>query len=256
MPQTNLAANDLAYYGDRAQAILDRHDAPGASEAEIRAAVRDFLIETKLATAASVQMEQSPGEGSSGRVDLRTRDVIFEFKVRIGDRINPTEQNVRQLDDYLKAAIDGGRPQRFGILTDGKYWILRWPGMGVGQHATADRVHPRETLTTDCCCMSGCATRRRRWKHPRHPADGGRDPQPAGRRGRAFDLHLNALRRPLHRASRDHPTIAVKRELWRRLLAAALGQVVEEEPDLDRSLPASHVSLGRRWAGGAVRIWD
>ncbi len=38
----------------------------------------------------------------------------------------------------------------------------------------------------------------------------------------------------LYQASRDDPTIAVKRDLWRRLLAAALGQVIAEEPDLDR----------------------
>ena len=231
MPQTNLAANDLAYFGDRAQAILDRHDAPGASEAEIRAAVRDFLIETKLATAASVQMEQSPGEGSSGRVDLRTRDVIFEFKVRIGDRINPTEQNVRQLDDYLKAAIDGGRPQRFGILTDGKYWILRWPGMG----AVGTRAPNAFTLID-----ADYGLKLHEWLRDQSQVLEARGVSPTDKEirsrlgeGPRFEQHISALD-DLYQASRDDPTIALKRDLWRRLLAAALGQIVEEEPDLDR----------------------
>ena len=223
--------NDPATYGDGAQAILDRHDAPGASEAEIRAAVRDFLIETKLATAASIQMEQSPGEGSSGRVDLRTRDVIFEFKVRIGDRINPTEQNVKQLDDYLKAAIDGGRPQRFGILTDGKYWILRWPGMG----AVGTRAPNAFTLID-----ADYGLKLHEWLRDQSQALEARGVSPTDKEirsrlgeGPRFEQHISALD-DLYQASRDDPTIALKRDLWRRLLAAALGQIVEEEPDLDR----------------------
>ncbi len=230
MPPTNLAANDLAYYGDRAQAILDRHDAPGASEAEIRAAVRDFLIETKLATADSIQMEQSPGDGSSGRVDLRTRDVIFEFKVRIGNRIQPEAKHVQQLDDYLSAALVGGQQQRFGILTDGKYWILRWPGMG------SVNTQPPNAFTL---ASADHGLLLYEWLRDQAQALEAPDIPPTEDEirnrlgtGPRFDLHLNALR-DLYTEHRDHPTIAVKRELWRRLLAAALGQVVEEDPDLD-----------------------
>ena len=47
----------------------------------------------------------------------------------MGSSRTPTYR--QQLDNYLSAAsVAGGQPQRFGILTDGKYWILRWPGMG------------------------------------------------------------------------------------------------------------------------------
>ena len=51
--------------------------------------------------------------------------------------------------------------------------------------------------------------------------------------GVRFERHLADLNE-LYQANRDDPTIALKRDLWRSLLAAALGQVVEEEPDLDR----------------------
>ncbi len=51
--------------------------------------------------------------------------------------------------------------------------------------------------------------------------------------GVRFERHLAELEE-LYGANRDDPTIALKRDLWRSLLAAALGQVVEEEPDLDR----------------------
>ncbi|MYD54921.1 MAG: hypothetical protein F4W96_11545 [Chloroflexi bacterium] len=89
-----------------AQYILNRHNQAGVAEADIRAAVRDFLIETGLAEREAIDMEQSPASGWSGRVDLRTRDIIIEFKVRIGDQISPGEQHVTQLDDYLEAAVE------------------------------------------------------------------------------------------------------------------------------------------------------
>ena len=60
----------------------------------------------------------------------------------------------------------------------------------------------------------------------------------------------------MYQANRDDPTIALKRDLWRSLLAAALGQVVEEEPDLDE-LFVRHTYLsvvGR--AGGAGGVSD
>ncbi len=110
--------------------MLERHEKAGVAEAEIGVAVRDFLIGTGLAGASEIEMEQAPAAGAGGRTDLRTRDLIIEFKVRIGNRIQPDPAHVQQLDDYLAAAVAGGQPQRFGILTDGKYWILRWPGMG------------------------------------------------------------------------------------------------------------------------------
>ena len=50
--------------------------------------------------------------------------------------------------------------------------------------------------------------------------------------GPRYERQLKALRE-LYDAKRDDPTIAVKRDLWRSLLAAALGQVVEVDTDLD-----------------------
>ena len=43
-----------------AQYILNRHNQAGVAEADIRAAVRDFLIETGLAEREEIDMEQSP----------------------------------------------------------------------------------------------------------------------------------------------------------------------------------------------------
>lgn len=219
------------FCAERAQPILDRHNQAGVPEAEIRAAVRDFLIATELAPEAEIEMEQAPSESSTGRVDLRTRDVIIEFKVRIGDRIHPDPAHVRQLDAYLSAAVAGGQPQRFGILTDGKYWILRWPGMG------AVRTQPPNAFTLS---DANHGNHLYEWLRDQSQALEERGLTPTAEEvqkrlgeGPRFEQHIAALS-DLYQANRDDPTIALKRDLWRSLLAAALGQVVEQEPDLDR----------------------
>ena len=213
-----------------AQPILERHEA-AASEADIRSAVRDFLIHTGLAPESEIQQEEAPAPGESGRVDLRTRDVIFEFKRSIGNGIVPHTDYVTQLDDYLKSAVDGGQPQRFGILTDGKYWVLRWPGMGAVSTTSPNAF----TLAN-----AELGARLYDWLRDQSQALEERGVAPSEEavrsrlgEGPRFESHIAALTE-LYQANRDDPTIALKRDLWRSLLAAALGQVVEEEPDLDR----------------------
>ena len=113
-----------------ARQIVERHNSAG-SEADIRAAVRSFLQVTRLARASELQAEASPGAGA-GRVDLKTPDLLIEFKRRIGSAggLNPNPAYVEQLDGYLRTSQETGQPQRLGVLTDGKYWLLRWPGAG------------------------------------------------------------------------------------------------------------------------------
>ena len=213
-----------------ARPILERHES-AASEADIRSAVRDFLIRTGLAPESEIQQEEAPAPGESGRVDLRTRDVIIEFKRSIGNGITPDAGYVTQLDDYLSAAVAGGQPQRFGILTDGKHWVLRWPGMG-----------PVSTTAPNAFTLANAelGTRLYDWLRDQSQALEARGVAPSEEEvrnrlgeGPRFESHIQALTE-LYEANRDDPTIALKRDLWRSLLAAALGQVVEEEPDLDR----------------------
>ena len=112
--------------------ILRRHNI-GEPEANITTAVRDFLDRNPPGGVKpdEIEEENPPAEGSRRAVDLTALDTFIEFKRRIGTAggFNPDPKNVDQLDDYLAQSQKQGRV-RMGILTDGKYWLLRWPGAG------------------------------------------------------------------------------------------------------------------------------
>ena len=91
----------------------------------------DFLILTGLARSEEIIEENPPSDSSRRAVDLTALDTFIEFKRRIGTAPGgePDPENVLQLDDYLEQSEKQGRV-RMGILTDGKRWLLRWPGAG------------------------------------------------------------------------------------------------------------------------------
>ena len=223
---------------EAAAAVLERHDL-GQAEDNIRAAVRDFLITVELAARDEILLEAPDGDG--GRCDLCTSDVIFEFKRHIGTArgLQPDQDYVDQLDRYLASARDSGLPQRVGVLTDGRNWIARWPGM---TRLRTDAQYAHELKSPDGWLDLY------RWLSEVSQALEARDipasDEEVRRRlgpGPRFDQHIGELR-ALYEANREHETIRVKRELWRRLLSAALGVAVEEEPDLD-SLFLKHTYL-------------
>ena len=125
----HLDVDDPKYRHGAAQVLL-RHDSFQA-EANITSAVRDFLILTDLARSEEIVEENPPSDGSRRAVDLTALDTFIEFKRRIGTAAGgePDPVNVRQLDEYLAQSAEQGRV-RMGVLTDGKRWLLRWPGAG------------------------------------------------------------------------------------------------------------------------------
>ena len=125
----HLNPNDPRYKQAAAEILL-RHD-KGEPEANITTAVRNFLTVTGLVKHEQIVEENPPAEGSRRTVDLAALDTFIEFKRRIGTTggFNPDPKNVDQIDDYLAQSQKHGRV-RMGILTDGKYYLLRCPGVG------------------------------------------------------------------------------------------------------------------------------
>ena len=118
--------HDDAQCREIAAELLRRHGEL-QEEANITSGIREFLVQTGLVESSEIREEISPAEGSRNAVDLAALDTFIEVKRRIGNGIVPDGAHVGQLDDYLEAAMEASKGVRIGILTDGKYWVLRWP---------------------------------------------------------------------------------------------------------------------------------
>ena len=210
--------------------ILRQHGV-NAAEANITSAVRDFLIATRLASADEIVEENPPAEQSRSAVDLTALDTFIESKKRIGTGkgLDPHPDYVEQLDDYLAQSEQKGRV-RIGILTDGKHWLLRWPGMGEVKTTapygfvleSEDKWNLLHEWLRDQAIMALeniSPTRDDIEKHfginsPRYRQD--------------IDT-LTAF----YQQARDNESIAVKRRLWQDLLRTALGEIAQNDTAMD-----------------------
>ena len=216
---TQLDMDDPKYPAAAAE-ILRRHD-KDEHETNITTAVRDFLLLTGLARAEEIVEENPPSGGSRRAVDLAALDIFIEFKRRIGTNagFDPDPVNVQQLDDYLELSKSKGRGVRTGILTDGKYWLLRWPEAGPVQTSrpygfvleSSDQWNllrewlrdsvlvSLESITADSCNV-------KKYLGPGSPT---------------YQRDIDVLART-YAQSAQYETVKVKRRLWENLLRAAL----------------------------------
>ena len=218
-------------YAAGAAEILRRHDNAEA-EANITSAVRDFLILTGLAKNDEIDEENPPSDTSRSAVDLTALDTFVEMKRRIGTTggLDPNPIYVQQLDDYLTQSRTAGKGVRTGILTNGKHWLLRWPGAG-----PAKTVKPYAFTLQDAqgwlllyewlrdeslVSLEGIA------------ADRANIEKHLGPNSPLYERDIAALR-GLFDDTSHHETIKVKRQLWFDLLRAALGEVARSTEELD-----------------------
>ena len=219
--ETHIDLNDIRYR-DAAAEILSRHDALQA-EANITSAVRDFLIRTGLARSGEIVEENPPSDTSRRAVDLTALDTFIEFKRRIGTTSSgePDPQNVNQLDDYLADSAAHGRI-RMGVLTDGKRWVLRWPGAGSVQmiRPYAFTLENPESWFSlyewlrDTALVSLENISPDRQSIADH----------FGPESPSYQRDIAALK-ALYQENAGLETIRVKRQLWYDLLRTALGEV-------------------------------
>ena len=227
---TQLNPND-PQYPLAAAAILDRHNG-NENETNITSAIRDFLTDTGLAQRDRIVEENPPSQGSRRAVDLTALDTFIEVKRRLGTvgGFNPNPEYVQQLDDYLAESQQSGKGVRMGVLTDGKYWLLRWPGAGAVRTAPpnafvledADGWLPLYEWLRDKALT---------------PLD---DLPPAhdtvqehfGPASPLYQRDIDGLRR-LYRANAHAETVKLKRRLWHDLLRTALGEIAHDDAQMD-----------------------
>ena len=218
-------------YRDAALAILRRHG-NNEVEANIASAVRDFFILTGLANADEIVEENPPTNESRRAVDLTALDTFVEFKRRIGTAggFNPDPSNVAQLDEYLELSKLAGKGVRTGILTDGKYWLLRWPDAGPVRTERPygfvlddpDQWVPLFEWLRDTALLS----------LDNIPADRITIERILGPASPTYQRDIDTLT-ALYRGAAGYETVRVKRRLWEDLLRAALGEVAGTAAALD-----------------------
>ena len=226
----HLDTNDPVY-ARAAQAILNRHD-NGEPEANITTAVRDFLIETRLVQAQEIIEENPPTDDSRRAVDLIALDTFIEFKRRIGTAggFDPNPAYVQQLDDYLELSKSAGKGVRTGILTDGKHWLLRWPGAGPVNTVppygfvleSPDGWLPLYEWLRDSALFALDSI----------PADRAGVEQRLGPGSATYRRDIDTLA-ALYVNAAGYETVQVKRRLWFDLLRAALGEIAHDQTALD-----------------------
>ena len=228
----NTAVPDADSLVAAAGRLLDHHrrsvatgEAIRSTESDIRAAIRDLFAVSELARREDMTLE-------SDRTDLRTGQVILEVKRRILKGVAPDPKHIEQLDGYLDDARSKGRPERLGILTDGKHWALR-PSSETGTAFNAAVVRTF-TLRTE-----HDADDWEQWLRDRIDVHAGalRAPTPESV-GHSFGTGLAAVNdvaelRRLYDGHASDPTVGVKRALWEDLLGSALGEVVSKTSDRD-----------------------
>lgn len=212
-------------FSDVVRLIIDRHE-QNATEADIRAAVGQFLVFTGLASEEDLQRERE-------RIDLQSSNLVIETKRRIGAKsgFTPNPLYIEQLDRYMLESVEAGMPPRLGILTDGRYWLIRIPGMkdtithppyGFVLNNIDEGLLLYEWLRDELIVF-------------RRPLFTPSESEVRYRLGGGlhFERDMTTLSW-LYEIHKNDPSLQIKRDLWKDLLAAALGEVVEEDSGLDQ----------------------
>ena len=231
---THLDIDDPRYRQAAAE-LLRRHNLYEA-EANITSAIRDFLLISGLVQPNQIHEEHAPASGSPQAVDVVALDTFIEVKRRIGTTggLDPNPAYVDQLDIYLEQSHAHGDPGRMGILTDGKYWLLRWAGAGpvrpVAPYAFVledpDRWFTLYEWLRDKALVSFEGEIPTREKIKNH----------YGVESPVWESEIGVLRALRHDALQSadsSQTVTVKQDLWQALLETALGELTSSEEDLD-----------------------
>ena len=228
-------------YRNAAAEILRRHD-NGEPEANITSVVRDFLIVTGLTRSEEMVEENPPSDSSRRAVDLTALDTFIEFKRRIGTASGgaPNPRYVEQLDDYLAQSAKQGRV-RMGVLTDGKRWLLRWPGAGevrLARPYAFTLEEPNQWITLYEWLRESALVSLESVSPDREGITGHFGPGSP-----SYQRDIAALK-TLYEENAELETIRVKRRLWYDLLRTALGEIAYTTEGMSEEAQARLSAVG------------
>jgi len=200
----------------------------GRTEADIQSDVRKFLLDAPLDIEQSelidVSLEAQAGGGR--RIDVEVGCAAIEVKKSLASQ-KVFDDAVGQLAGYVQQRTEERGQRYVGVLTDGQTWVLF-------------HLQPNGTLAeVSRLALSGAddAGRLASWLEIVLATTDKIAPTPKeiirrlGADSPATKLDLAGLR-ALYESCRKDPEVQLKRELWARLLLAALGTNFENSDEL------------------------
>jgi hypothetical protein len=199
----------------------------GQTEAEIQSDIRAVLLDDRL------QLEdedvrvllETPVQGGR-RIDIEAGSTVIEVKKDLGnERVRKRAQE--QLAGYLASRTEETGLRYVGVLTDGAVWelhhLIREESQVVNELRLTGAAEDPDALLV--------------WLEGVMATAVGIKPTPKeirrrlGAEGPSFALDFADLKE-IYSQNRKEPEIALKRELWSRLLASALGTHFPDTDDL------------------------
>jgi hypothetical protein len=202
--------------------------AVGRTEADVQSDVRAFLLNAPLDLGGSdlVDVALEAQAGSGRRIDVEAGCAAIEVKKSLS---SPTvlAAATEQLAGYVTQRSDELGQRYVGVLTDGQRWMLHHalPDGALALIDTFELSGDEDADGLAAWLEIVLATTDRIVPVPREIL------ARLGAGSPAFELDLADLR-ALYAAVRDDPEVKLKRELWARLLVAALGTSFEATDDL------------------------
>lgn len=199
----------------------------GRTEADIQSDVREFLLSAPLDLAGDdleVFLEAQAGAGR--RIDVEAGTAAIEVKKSLSSPKVLTAAR-DQLAGYVQQRSDELGQRYVGILTDGQLWALYHLQLD-GSLAEVDRLllaTGGEAHGLSAWLEAVLATTQQVTPTPREIV------RQLGAGSPGFQLDLADLHE-LYLASKTDPEVQLKRELWSRLLVAALGTNFEATDEL------------------------
>lgn len=200
----------------------------GRTEADIQSDIRKFLLDAPLDLAGDdlteVLLEAQAGGGR--RIDVEAGTVAIEVKKSLASE-KVRDEARGQLAGYVVQRTEELGQRYVGVLTDGQRWLLHHLLLD-GTLVEVDRFE----LATGVDANALAA-----WLEAVLVTSSKATPTPkeilrflgAGSPGCSLDL---ADLRELYRACASDPEVQLKRELWSRLLTAALGTNFQDNDEL------------------------
>ncbi|MDN5797043.1 MAG: N-6 DNA methylase [Intrasporangium sp.] len=208
--------------------VLDRvrRRVPGRPEAQLQAEIYQLLTmgALDLGEGDVVKLEVQTGDGTRRRLDVEVGNCCIEVKkdLRVGNVLNAARE---QLAGYVQQKAESFGRRYVGMLTDGATWYLYRLVDGTLTEVAFLDAGRSDADTVLIWLESVLATE----SHIPPTPTAIRERLGAESPGHKLD-HATLV--DLYARNSSVPEIAVKRDLWSKLLRTAFGSAFEDDPDL------------------------